>query len=265
MAEFKGVSSSFRLSLVNDDGGNNDRVNVQIGMDGLKITTTSDSRTLRSYELSHISRWQSRSNNLVLYTKTPNDMEERQTTLSGDETTIRSALDTLTCCCMQLCELLQSKKTESSQEVANNLHALVAGGGKKKTSLPTADEVEYWRSPDKAGWLQSQGEVLKSWRKRWFVLKQGHLFRFKDATVSESVKPRGVVDLSKVQDVKALPGRTHTVQLKTSSGSSVSYIADSETEVVEWISAIEGAIQRIVRHAAGMDDESPGFSLQIQI
>lgn len=101
MAEFKGVSSSFRLSLVNDDGGNNDRVNVQIGMDGLKITTTSDSRTLRSYELSHISRWQSRSNNLVLYTKTPNDMEERQTTLSGDETTIRSALDTLTCCCMQ--------------------------------------------------------------------------------------------------------------------------------------------------------------------
>lgn len=161
--------------------------------------------------------------------------------------------------------MLQSKKTESSQEVANNLHALVAGGGKKKTSvsyaktpdvmennmlphwqeqgidtmkdsqacmtssicaslcptltpiclhaipikdiildtlsilhvfpvpfisflspaqLPTADEVEYWRSPDKAGWLQSQGEVLKSWRKRWFVLKQGHLFRFKDTSVS---------------------------------------------------------------------------------
>lgn len=28
-------------------------------------------------------------------------------------------------------------------------------------------------------------------------------------------------------------------------------------QVVEWISAIEGAIQRIVRHAAGMDDEAP--------
>lgn len=101
MADFKGVSSSFRLNLVNDYGGSNDRVMVQIGMDGLKITTTSDNRTLRSYELSHISRWQSRDNNLVLYIKTPNDMEERQTTLSGDETTIRSALDTLTCCCMQ--------------------------------------------------------------------------------------------------------------------------------------------------------------------
>mgnify|MGYP001807289483 CR=1 FL=1 len=38
--------------------------------------------------------------------------------------------------------------------------------------------MEYWRSPDKAGWLQSQGDVIKNWRNRWFVLKQGYLFRF---------------------------------------------------------------------------------------
>ena len=65
--------------------------------------------------------------------------------------------------------------------------------------LPTADEVEYWRTPDKAGWLQCQGEHLKSWRKRWFVLKQGFLFRFMNSAVSEATKPRGVVDLSKIQ------------------------------------------------------------------
>lgn len=47
----------------------------------------------------------------------------------------------------------------------------------KCLQLPSADDVEYWRSPDKAGWLQSQGEVMKTWRKRWFVLKQGYLFR----------------------------------------------------------------------------------------
>ncbi len=44
--------------------------------------------------------------------------------------------------------------------------------------LPSADAVEYWRAPEKAGWLQSQGDVVKTWRKRWIVLKQGYMFRF---------------------------------------------------------------------------------------
>jgi hypothetical protein len=50
--------------------------------------------------------------------------------------------------------------------------------------LPSVDSVEYWRSPDKAGWLQSQSEVMKMWRRRWFVLKQGYLFRFLSPDVS---------------------------------------------------------------------------------
>lgn len=50
--------------------------------------------------------------------------------------------------------------------------------------LPSVDSVEYWRAPDKAGWLQSQSEVMKMWRRRWFVLKQGYLFRFLSPDVS---------------------------------------------------------------------------------
>jgi hypothetical protein len=48
-------------------------------------------------------RWQSqiRGRSLVMYTRTPSDVEERQLTLEGDETTIRNVLDTLTCSCMQ--------------------------------------------------------------------------------------------------------------------------------------------------------------------
>jgi hypothetical protein len=154
--------------------------------------------------------------------------------------------------------------------------------------LPSVDSVEYWRAPDKAGWLQSQSEVMKMWRKRWFVLKQGYLFRFLSPDVSgafdnarscilvllrwrllhlihpptsyqndtarlghhiipvrllllllllllplthtESVKPRGVVDLSKVQDVKdgrSMTGKANTVQLQTASGGSVCYVCDT--------------------------------------
>lgn len=57
-----------------------------------------------------------------------------------------------------------------------------------------------------------------------------------------------------LQDVKPasnVTGRPNSLQLKTSSGGSVCYITDTETELVEWMSAIEGAVQRICRHAAG--------------
>ncbi len=97
---FKGVSEKFRVSMTNSDG-HTEQVTIQIGLEGLKVLTSDGSRTMRSYELSHISRWQSNGGNLILYTKTPVDVEERQLTLAGGDYTIRSALDTLTSCCMQ--------------------------------------------------------------------------------------------------------------------------------------------------------------------
>ena len=94
-------SSKYRLSM---DG---DRVTVQIGLDGLKIFDSNSNRTLRSLELGHISRrdrsplnfccnsarafprlnplafrWQCRGTTLVLFVKTPNEIEERQITLT---------------------------------------------------------------------------------------------------------------------------------------------------------------------------------------
>jgi PH domain len=87
--------------------------------------------------------------------------------------------------------------------------------------LPSEDEVEFWKSPEKAGWLQSQGEVIKTWRRRWFVLKQGYLFRFMGSDVAPSSKPRGVVDLSKVTDVsdgREATGRPNSLKLSTETG-----------------------------------------------
>jgi hypothetical protein len=64
--------------------------------------------------------------------------------------------------------------------------------------LPSAEDVEFWVAPEKQGWLQSQGEHIKTWRRRWFVLKEGFLFRFASQDVTSASKPRGLVDLSKV-------------------------------------------------------------------
>ena len=81
------------------------------------------------------------------------------------------------------------------------------------------------------------------------MLKQGYMFRFATPDVSPGTKPRGLVDLSKVSDVtpaKDATGRNNSLMLSTPTGR-VLYVADSETEQVEWLSAIEGAVQKIVR------------------
>ena len=99
MAGYKG--ERFRgLSMLAADGGV-ERVTAQLGMDGLKILTPDGGLAKRSYDLSHISRWQASPGTLVLFTKTPVDVEERPLTLSGDADAVRSLLDTLTSCCMQ--------------------------------------------------------------------------------------------------------------------------------------------------------------------
>lgn len=102
MVDFKGVSEKFNVRLASEDGsGGSERVVCQIGLDGLFIVSVDSGRTLRKYPLNHISRWAARGTSLVLYTKTPVDVEERTLTLQADDSIIRSVLDTLTCSCMQ--------------------------------------------------------------------------------------------------------------------------------------------------------------------
>jgi hypothetical protein len=48
-------------------------------------------------------------------------------------------------CLHRLAELLQSKQSDNDQETANSLHALVAGGGKKKAS-PKVSKASLARS-----------------------------------------------------------------------------------------------------------------------
>ena len=42
-------------------------------------------------------------------------------------------------------------------------------------------------------WLTKQGRYIKMWRCRWFVLKQGKLFWFKDSAVTRASRPHSLV------------------------------------------------------------------------
>lgn len=129
MAKFQ--SAKFRVRLETDDG--EQRVTVVVGVDGLKIMNEPGTLTMRALDLKSITRWSTvGAGTLVVYTQTPVDLEERQLLLSGDAATVQALLDTLTCSCMQLAEIL--KQSADGAEGGRHLGGLVAGGGRKKAT-----------------------------------------------------------------------------------------------------------------------------------
>lgn len=44
--------------------------------------------------------------------------------------------------------------------------------------------AETFFNPERGGWLTKEGGKYKSKHKRWFILKEGMLYYFKQATVS---------------------------------------------------------------------------------
>lgn len=100
-SSFKGVVEKFKVTMVNNETGSTERVTIQLSLDGLKVLNQDASRTLRSYNLRNVSRWDLMDTSTVIWTKTDVDLEERPLTLSSDPTTIRNLVDTLATCCLQ--------------------------------------------------------------------------------------------------------------------------------------------------------------------
>lgn len=113
--------------------------------------------------------------------------------------------------------------------------------------------LEYWTSPERAGWLTKQGDYIKTWRRRWFVLKQGKLLWFKDSAVSRHSPPRGVVSLETCQTVKGAEDVLHrpcAFELSCSAQAPMYFLADSEKEKEDWINSIGRAIVQSSRALA---------------
>jgi hypothetical protein len=162
-----------------------------------------------------------------------------------------------------MAEMLEHGEDRTAAQSINSL----LRKSKKTKSLPTADQIEFWREPEKCGWMQSQGEHIKTWRKRWFVLKQGYLFRFSSPDIGPGSKPRGIIDLSQVTDIgdgSSVTGKENSIKLTTATGSKC-FITDSETSQVEWISALDETVARLVKIIAGIDEEDIPKSLSEQL
>ena len=217
-----------------------------VNLDGLVLTDKSQANQPHRIELQEINKWSLRDGRLLLYTR-PSSASggDDVVVLLGSTYTLRSVLDALTSCCMQLAEILEHDEEETNRRDA-----------KSSTYVhPPSSSIVFWHEPDFSGWMQSQGEVIKTWRKRWFVLKDGYLFRFSGPeNVGPEATPRGVLDLSTVSSVNADGTREFGIRVVTSSGT-VNFLAENTDGQVQWISALEEGVSSVLRKVAGVDGE----------
>lgn len=96
--------------------------------------------------------------------------------------------------------------------------------------------------PDKDGFLTKQGGSIKTWRRRWFVLKDKKLVYFKTKT---DVEATGIIELEADSFVRDERDKDKKRKFMFSVGTSrrVFFMhADTETEMQQWITAIKGNI-----------------------
>ncbi|KAH7433403.1 hypothetical protein KP509_07G067600 [Ceratopteris richardii] len=122
------------------------------------------------------------------------------------------------------------------------------------TGRPDQDhQVDFSVNPERTGWLMKQGAIIKTWRRRWFVLKSGKLFWFKDSYVSRSSKPRGVIPVTSCLTVKGAEdvlNRPYAFELTTSQ-ETMYFLAATDKEKEDWINSIG---RSIVQHSRSVTD-----------
>eukprot|EP00246_Nothoceros_aenigmaticus_P003452 TRINITY_DN14611_c0_g2_i1.p2 TRINITY_DN14611_c0_g2~~TRINITY_DN14611_c0_g2_i1.p2 ORF type:complete len:144 (-),score=31.52 TRINITY_DN14611_c0_g2_i1:59-490(-) len=115
------------------------------------------------------------------------------------------------------------------------------------------NDVEFWYDPERDGWLTKQGAYMPTWRRRWFVLKQGKLFWFKDKALTRNSKPRGVINVSSCLTIKGAEdvlNKQNAFELSTSK-ETMYFIADTEKEKEDWINSMGSSI---VRHSRSITE-----------
>jgi hypothetical protein len=97
---------------------------------------------------------------------------------------------------------------------------------------------------EKSGYLTKLGGRLKTWRRRWFVLKDGVLTYYKSQSDVNKSKPRGQISLDKSCRILTA-GDSGTFQIITGNNKKVYYLtADSVITLEEWIRILNSVLKR---------------------
>lgn len=106
---------------------------------------------------------------------------------------------------------------------------------KEPFKIPNDDGNDFtvtFFNPDIEGWLYKQGGRYKTWKRRWFILKDGCLYYFEYTPEKE---PRGIIPLEKV-NVREVEDKTKQFCFEiysTTNDKIKSCKQDSEGKVIE--------------------------------
>ncbi|KAH3756202.1 hypothetical protein Pelo_11981 [Pelomyxa schiedti] len=110
---------------------------------------------------------------------------------------------------------------------------------------------------DKDGWCTKQGGSIKTWKRRWFVLKEKRLWYFKGRSDTEAM---GFIDLeptSQVKDESEKKKPMFSISARGPKGHRVFLIKpDTQPEVPEWIEAIKRNISGKEAHGTNLPPTS---------
>jgi hypothetical protein len=113
-------------------------------------------------------------------------------------------------------------------------------------SVSSSVSVASLGTPTKSGYLTKQGRKFKTWRRRWFVLKNDALWYFKTPTDGDK---KGVIYLEPTsickieQDLKKKSKEKITFFSVSTSIRKCLIYADDESEAKVWIKLINQAIE----------------------
>jgi hypothetical protein len=114
----------------------------------------------------------------------------------------------------------------------------------------------------KEGWLTKQGGAIKTWKKRWFVLRSSSLSYYKE---QKDTVPQGTIDLTTCLSCGPSTKKVSKGFLFDVTTQPRVYVANAATEeeMQDWIDAIQGVLDTLPRPAvaggAGDDEGDDNF------
>lgn len=126
--------------------------------------------------------------------------------------------------------------TEKANQIVSNPSSL------SSSSIGMANNKEHeFNKVIKEGYLEKQGALVKNWKRRYFILKKGSLYYYKE---KEAKTPRGLINLINAQvtsNESSNMNYVHTFCILTGNRTWI-IAAKDEAEKQSWIQAISASV-----------------------
>jgi copper chaperone CopZ len=118
-------------------------------------------------------------------------------------------------------------------------------------------------NPDKCGYMTKQGGLVKSWKRRWFILKDNELYYFRGKADNAQAGVILLDNTSTVNNAEKKLGKKNCFEITTKDRTYYLY-TDTHQDYEEWVAAITQA-SKYGSHRAIITHKGQGEALVLSI